>query len=67
MEPEEKNNMKDFILGYIDDLVGRLLYYDRKGDEELKEGDIEGAVKKGVVTIDEMADRFKSELFNKIK
>ncbi len=54
--------MKENILLTIDDLVLNFMYYDRKEDEELSREDLEEAVKNGVITVEEMANRFKSEL-----
>ena len=50
------------ILGTIDDLVGDLLYYDRKGDEELPQNSIEEALQKGEITIDDMVGKFREVL-----
>jgi hypothetical protein len=50
------------ILGTVRDLVGSLLYYDRKADEELGVGDIPSAIRCGEVSSDDMVDAFRSEL-----
>ncbi len=50
------------ITGTVEDLVANFLYYDRKGDEELKVGDIEEAIENNVITIDEIVQHFRSEL-----
>ena len=50
------------ILDTVDDLVARFLYYDRKEDGELPVGAIEAAVRNGVITWDEIADRFRGHL-----
>lgn len=52
--------VKDLILNTVDDLAGKFMYYDRKEDEELPRGAIEQAIADGVITIDEIVDRFKS-------
>lgn len=50
------------ILNTIDDLVANLLYYDRKEDENLPRGAIEQAVEHGVITVDEMIEKFADGL-----
>jgi hypothetical protein len=50
---------KQHILGLLDDMVSDLLYYNRKGDDDCPEGAIEQAIKDGVVTIDDMVDKFR--------
>ncbi|MEE9374509.1 MAG: hypothetical protein V3V00_15750 [Saprospiraceae bacterium] len=54
--------MKEKILKTVSDLVADFLYYDRKEDEELPKGSIEKAIHDGEITIDEIVERFKSEL-----
>ena len=53
---------KELILGYIDDLIGSFVYYDRKEDEELTIERLNKAVQTGIVTIDEMSERFRKGL-----
>jgi len=55
-------NKRDLILGTIEDLISDFLYYDRKEDEELFRGDIEEAIESGVVTIEEIVEKFSNEL-----
>lgn len=62
----EKTNRKELILGYVEDLIGSLLYYDRKDDEDLRKGEIEEAVEKGEITANDIAERFRSKLFEKL-
>ena len=50
------------ILNAIEDLVGDLLYYDRKGDDDLPRGVIEGACADGTITVDEMVAHFRAQL-----
>lgn len=57
---------KEMILGYVQDLVGSFLYYDRQDDEDLGMGDIQEAVLLGEVTAQEIAEKFRAELFNKL-
>lgn len=54
--------MKQLIKDCISDLVSGFLYYDRKEDEDLPRGEIEGAVFNEIITVDEMVEHFKSEL-----
>ena len=60
-------NKRDLILGTIEDLISDFLYYDRKEDEELFRGDIEEAIESGVVTIEEIVEKFSSELKKHLK
>ena len=54
--------MKDIILNTAGDLVCGFLYYDRKEDEDLPRGSIQQAVENDVVTVDEIVERFRTEL-----
>jgi hypothetical protein len=56
--------LKTLVLGTISDLVADFLYYDRKDDEELPCGVIEGAIADGIITIEEMVSAFEKELRN---
>jgi hypothetical protein len=58
----EDDGRKELILVTVDDLVGDLLFYDRKEDEDLPRGVIEEAIREGVVTIAEMVARFEAAL-----
>ncbi len=51
--------IKERILGTVDDLVSSFLYYDRKEDEELRLGDIDVAIGNGDITIDEIVNKFR--------
>lgn len=55
-------NTKVIICHTIDDMVSDFLYYDRKEDEQLPNGAIESAIENGVITVDEISDRFKQRL-----
>ena len=55
-------NKKKLILGTVDDLVGDFLYYGRKEDEELGVGEIENAIKEGIITPEEIAMQFLKSL-----
>lgn len=52
------------IENQVDDMIAKLLYYDRKEDGELEVGDIEEAIKEGEISVDEIVQRF-SEGFRK--
>lgn len=54
--------MKQLVLDSIEDLVSDLLYYYRKEDEELPEGEIESLLENGELTIDEMVNAFRAHL-----
>jgi hypothetical protein len=54
--------LRDLILMTIDDMVANFIFYDRKEDEELPRDALERAVRDGVVTVDEIVDRFKTKL-----
>lgn len=58
-----KKTKKEILADTVADLVGQLLYYDRKEDEELPRGAIEAMIDKGVVTREEIVELFKVELF----
>ena len=49
---------KELILMTVEDLIGNLLYYGRKEDETLPRGEIEEAIEKGEITIDEIVGQF---------
>ncbi|MCK5615519.1 hypothetical protein KAR91_77360 [Candidatus Pacearchaeota archaeon] len=49
---------KELILMTVEDLIGDLLNYGRKEDEDLPRGEIEEAIEKGEITIDEIAGQF---------
>lgn len=59
--------MKDLIIANVNDLVSDFLYYDRKEDEDLSVEQLNAAIKSGEITIDEIADIFKSELQRSFK
>jgi len=52
------------VLKTIDDLAGSFLYYDRKEDERLPVGKIEELVRDGVITKEEIVQRFKAHIDN---
>lgn len=53
---------KDLIFSTIDDLVLDLVKFDRKDDEELPFGVIDGMVKNRQLTIEQMVTRFREAL-----
>ena len=55
-------SIRDVILATVNDNVSNLMYYDRKEDEDLGEGDIEKAIKDGEITIDEIVAKFRETL-----
>ena len=59
--------LKDTILGTVEDLVSNFLYYDRKGDEDLPIGAIEDAVKRGVVSIEDIVAQFGASLIESLE
>ncbi len=50
------------ILGTVEGLVSGLMYYDRRGDEDLPRGAIEAAVEAGEITYQEMGEHFLAKL-----
>ncbi len=63
----EDKKLKLKIAAAVDDLVGKLLYYDRKEDEDLPQGEIERAVKEGIITWNEIKAMFCASLDMAIK
>ena len=53
---------KKIVLNAVKDLVGELLYYGRKEDKELPVGVIDGMIKKGQLTTEEIVNQFREEL-----
>jgi hypothetical protein len=53
---------REHILNELCDTVSRLLYYDRKEDEDLPRGAIEAAVSSGEITTEEMVECFARHL-----
>jgi hypothetical protein len=61
-EDEATSPRSQIILNCVSDLVGKFLYYDRKGDEELPVGAIEKAVADGEISVDAIVEAFRAEL-----
>lgn len=59
--------LKDVILGTVEDLVSNFLYYDREGDEDLPTGTIDDAVKRGVVAIGDIVAQFGASLIESLE
>jgi hypothetical protein len=57
-----QNPKVQIILAIVDDSVGKLLYYDRKGDEDLPVGVIEEIVRKGDLSHQEIVECFSRAL-----
>ena len=53
---------KKYVLGYMDTVVQRFLWDDRKDDEELPRGVIEEMVESGELTVDELVEAFRKHL-----
>lgn len=53
---------KQKVLDTVEDLVGKFLYYDRKNDDDLPQGEIEKAIGCGEITTTEIVDKFKAVL-----
>lgn len=53
---------RKIILDTVEDLVGSLLWYDRKEDEDLPRGAIEEALEASELTIDDMIEVFANKL-----
>jgi hypothetical protein len=62
-----KQNYKSLILGTVEDLVSKFLYYDRKNDEDLRVGDIDKAIENGYVSTDEIVEVFKEKLLEGLR
>ena len=50
------------ILNTVSDAVKKLMYYDRKEDEDLPIGAIQDAVDAGVITKEDIVNRFREQL-----
>ena len=53
---------RDRILKEVSFLVGKLMYYDRKEDEDLPRGQIEDAIANNEITIEEIVVEFENEI-----
>lgn len=50
---------REKIINVLDDHLSKLIYYDRKEDEELGVGDIERAIIAGEITVNELIELFR--------
>jgi hypothetical protein len=57
---------KELIKLTVMDLVSSFLYYDRKEDEDLPEGEIQKALDNNEITFEEIVITFKKELFKQL-
>lgn len=55
-------NLKQHILDVASDSILDFMAYDRKEDDELPRGAIQDAVKRGVISYDEIAAHMRKEL-----
>lgn len=60
------DDRREKILNIVADLVSNFLYYDRKEDEDMGVGEIDSAIIKGEITIDEIVSHFKKNLIEHI-
>jgi hypothetical protein len=58
----EEEKIYQRIRDILSDLVGDLVYYDRKEDEDLSHDQLQAIVKSGAVTVEEMLEYFGQEL-----
>ena len=54
--------VKKLAVDIIEDVVANYLFYDRKEDEDLPQGEIEKLIESGELTIDELVEKFMEEL-----
>lgn len=59
---DQKDIIRSRILAETSDLVTNFLHYNRKDDEELPPDSIQKAVKDGVITVNEIVQKFHEEL-----
>ena len=46
----------------VEDVVSNFMYYDRKDDDDLSVNDIERAFKDGIITSEEVSEKFKETI-----
>lgn len=56
MTDEEVLAKRKIIRDRLSDLMEKFLYYDRKDDDELRPGVIEGMIGAGLLTVEELSD-----------
>lgn len=55
-------NRRSDIITAVENLVADFVYYDRKEDEDLPRGSIQGAIDAGEISVDEIVARFAASL-----
>jgi hypothetical protein len=60
--PNTAEEKKELFLAIIEDVISDYLYYDRKNDDDLSIGDVNGLIESGCVTIDDVIDKFTTYL-----
>ncbi len=58
---------KELILNEVSDIIGRLLYYDRKEDEELGLGEIEQSLIEGEVTVNDILEVIREQIVTSVE
>ena len=69
-QPRDKrreSDMRDIILGAVDDLVCSFIYYDRREDEDLPSGAIRDSIANKEISVDEIAAFFKAKLIERLE
>ena len=57
---------REYFKATVKDLVGSLVYYDRKEDDELSEADVDALFRNEEITLNEVMEIFRVELENYI-
>ncbi len=65
--PDDTKSLLQLFQDSTEDLVGRLLYYDRKDDEELSREDVDEMLTSGEVTKEMIVSWFAEELTSALK
>lgn len=58
----EERSRSERILATVDDMIADFLYYGRKEDEDLPQGEIEAAIEAGEITVENIVERFAEKL-----
>lgn len=59
---EIKVELRNTIFDIVEDLVTDFLYYDRKDDDEIGVEELDGAIKSGIITVEEIIAHFTKKL-----
>jgi hypothetical protein len=62
-----ESELRKTIKNTISDMVADLLYYDRKEDDALPMDAIDGAIRRGEITVDEIVAQFRDDLAKGLK